>query len=164
MAIEAIARIGPDAAVGVGAIVGERQIEAAIEGGARFLVSPGASPRLAEAGANTAAPFIPGVAAVSEALAMRALGIRTLKLFPAEAVGGARLLAAIAAPLPDLVFCPTGGVNPANAKAYLALLNVACVGGSWMRPKEAMLSGDFGLVERLAREAATRRSGVLLGS
>ena len=107
-AIAAIAKTVPDAVVGAGTIVAADQIDEAVAAGARFLVSPGATPELAEAAARSPVPFLPGCATVSEAMALRELGFRALKLFPAEAVGGARLLASFAAPLPDLRFCPTG--------------------------------------------------------
>jgi 2-dehydro-3-deoxyphosphogluconate aldolase/(4S)-4-hydroxy-2-oxoglutarate aldolase len=153
-AIAAIAERVPGAHVGAGTIVEPRQIDAAVKAGALFLVSPGTSPALAKAAAEAPVPFLPGVATPSEAMALRDLGFRALKLFPAEAVGGARLLASIAAPLPDLVFCPTGGIDLAKAPSYLALSNVLCVGGSWMLPKAALDARDYGRVESLSREAS----------
>ena len=157
-AIAAIASQVPGAHVGAGTIVEARQIGEAVAAGATFLVSPGASPRLAEAAASAPIPFLPGVATPSEAIALRDLGFRALKLFPAEAVGGAKLLAAFAAPLPDLVFCPTGGIDLAKAPSYLALPNVICVGGSWMLPKAALEARDYARVEALSREAAGLRA------
>jgi 2-dehydro-3-deoxyphosphogluconate aldolase/(4S)-4-hydroxy-2-oxoglutarate aldolase len=153
-AIAAIAKRVPAAHVGAGTIVEPRQIAEAVAAGAKFLVSPGASPRLAEAAAAAPVPFLPGVATASEAMTLRELGFRALKLFPAEAVGGAKLLASFSAPLPDLVFCPTGGIDQAKARAYLALPNVTCVGGSWMLPKAALEARDYAFVEALSREAA----------
>ncbi len=157
-ALEAIAEIAksvPGAHVGAGTIVEPEQIQAAVDAGAKFLVSPGTSPALARAAAEAPIPFLPGVATPSEAMALRALGFRALKLFPAEAVGGARLLASLYAPLPDLVFCPTGGIDAAKALTYLALPNVLCVGGSWMLPKAALEARDYAEVEALARGAAS---------
>jgi 2-dehydro-3-deoxyphosphogluconate aldolase/(4S)-4-hydroxy-2-oxoglutarate aldolase len=159
LAIAAIARHVPDAVVGAGTIVSAAQIDEAIAAGARFLVSPGATHDLARAAAQSPVAFLPGCATVSEAMALRALGFRALKLFPAEAVGGARLLASFAAPLPDLRFCPTGGIDLAKAPDYLKLPNVACVGGSWMLPKDALAKGDYAAVEILAREAAALERG-----
>jgi len=156
-AIAEIARSVPGAHVGAGTIVDPAQIQAAVDAGARFLVSPGTSPVLAKAAAEAPIPFLPGVATPSEAMTLRALGFRALKLFPAEAVGGAKLLASIFAPLPDLVFCPTGGIDAAKAPSYLALGNVLCVGGSWMLPKAALETGDYATVETLARAAAGLR-------
>ncbi len=153
-AIRAIARDVPGAVVGAGTVVSVAQIDEAVAAGARFLVSPGATPDLARAAIGASAAFLPGCATVSEAMALREIGFRALKLFPAEAVGGARLLASFAAPLPDLRFCPTGGIDFGKAPEYLKLPNVACIGGSWMLPKDALKRGDYGVVERLAREAA----------
>ncbi len=156
-AIAAIAKQVPGAVVGAGTITSPAQIAEAVAAGARFLVSPGATPALAEAAAAAPVPFLPGCATVSEAMALRELGFRALKLFPAEAVGGAKLLASLFAPLPDLRFCPTGGIDLARAPDYLKLGNVACVGGSWMLPKDALAKGDYATVEKLAREAAGLR-------
>jgi 2-dehydro-3-deoxyphosphogluconate aldolase/(4S)-4-hydroxy-2-oxoglutarate aldolase len=156
-ALAAIAEIGksvPGAEVGAGTIIEPEQIAAAVAAGAKFLVSPGTSPALAAAAAGAPVPFLPGVATPSEAMTLRALGFRALKLFPAEAVGGARLLASIYAPISDLVFCPTGGIDAAKAPTYLALPNVLCVGGSWMLPKAALEAGDYATVETIARDAA----------
>jgi 2-dehydro-3-deoxyphosphogluconate aldolase/(4S)-4-hydroxy-2-oxoglutarate aldolase len=153
-AIRAIAKSVPKAVVGAGTIVSVDQIDEAVAAGARFLVSPGAPPALAKAAAQAPVPFLPGCATASEAMALRELGFRALKFFPAEAAGGARLLASLAAPLPDLRFCPTGGIDLAKAPEYLKLPNVPCVGGSWMLPKAALAAGDYAEVETLAREAA----------
>jgi 2-dehydro-3-deoxyphosphogluconate aldolase/(4S)-4-hydroxy-2-oxoglutarate aldolase len=156
-ALEAISAIRDQvkgAFVGAGTILRPEQIKEACAAGARFLVSPGASPRLAEAAAAAPVPFLPGVATASEAIALMEFGFHALKFFPAESVGGAKHLAALAAPLPELRFCPTGGIDAAKAPTYLALSNVVCVGGSWMLPKSALAVGDYGEVEQLAREAA----------
>jgi 2-dehydro-3-deoxyphosphogluconate aldolase/(4S)-4-hydroxy-2-oxoglutarate aldolase len=157
-AIKAIRDSVPGAMVGAGTILTPEHIAEACAAGARFLVSPGASPRLAQAAAAAPVPFLPGVATASEAMTLMELGFNALKLFPAEAVGGARLLASLAGPLPDLRFCPTGGIDLAKAPTYLALPNVLCVGGSWMLPKAALAAGDYGEVERLSREAAALRA------
>ncbi len=153
-AIAEIAKSVPGAHVGAGTIIEPEQIEAAVNAGAKFLVSPGTSPALAAAAASAPIPFLPGIATPSEAMTLRALGFRALKLFPAEAVGGARLLSSLFAPIPDLVFCPTGGIDAAKAPSYLALPNVLCVGGSWMLPKSALEAGDYGRIEEIARAAA----------
>jgi len=159
-AIRAIAKAMPDAVVGAGTIVSAGQIDEAVAAGARFLVSPGAPAALARAAAEAPVPFLPGCATASEAMALRELGFRALKLFPAEAAGGAKLIASLAAPLPDLSFCPTGGIDLKKAPDYLKLPNVACVGGSWMLPKAALAAGDYSTVEALAREAASlKRAG-----
>ena len=157
-AIAAIRKSVPGAVVGAGTVLTPQHIVQACEAGARFLVSPGASPRLAQAAVTAPVPFLPGVATASEAMTLMELGFHALKLFPAEAAGGAKLLASLAGPLPDLRFCPTGGIDLAKAPTYLALPNVLCVGGSWMLPKAALASGDYATVETLAREAAALRA------
>jgi 2-dehydro-3-deoxyphosphogluconate aldolase / (4S)-4-hydroxy-2-oxoglutarate aldolase len=153
-AIKAIAKNVPKAVVGAGTIVSADQINQAVAAGAKFLVSPGAPAALAKAAARSPIPFLPGCATASEAMALRELGFRALKLFPAEAAGGAKLLASLAAPLPDLRFCPTGGIDLEKAPAYLRLPNVPCVGGSWMLQKAALAAGDYLAVEALSRDAA----------
>ena len=153
-AIQAIAKNVPRAVVGAGTIVSADQINQAVAAGARFLVSPGAPLSLAKAAAQAPVPFLPGCATASEAMALRELGFKALKLFPAESAGGAKLLASLAAPLPDLRFCPTGGIDLDKAPDYLKLPNVPCVGGSWMLPKAALAAGDYVAVEALSREAA----------
>jgi 2-dehydro-3-deoxyphosphogluconate aldolase / (4S)-4-hydroxy-2-oxoglutarate aldolase len=156
-AIREIAKSVPGAVVGAGTIVSVEQIAEAIAAGARFLVSPGTPSALARAAAQSPAPFLPGCATASEAMALRELGFRGLKLFPAESAGGVRLLASLAAPLPDLIFCPTGGIDLMKAPEYLKLPNVPCVGGSWMLPKAVLAAGDFAGVEALSRQAADLR-------
>jgi 2-dehydro-3-deoxyphosphogluconate aldolase/(4S)-4-hydroxy-2-oxoglutarate aldolase len=159
-AIQAIAKNVPGAIVGAGTIVSVEQIDQAVKAGAQFLVSPGAPAALAKAAAQSPIPFLPGCATASEAMALRELGFRALKLFPAESVGGAKLLASLAAPLPELRFCPTGGIDLQKAPEYLKLPNVPCVGGSWMLQKAALAAGDYLAVEALARDAAElKRAG-----
>jgi 2-dehydro-3-deoxyphosphogluconate aldolase/(4S)-4-hydroxy-2-oxoglutarate aldolase len=153
-AIKAIVKHVPKAVVGAGTIISPDQISQAVAAGAKFLVSPGAPAALAKAAAQSPVPFLPGCATASEAMALRELGFRALKLFPAEAVGGAKLLASLAAPLPDLRFCPTGGIDLEKAPEYLRLPNVPCVGGSWMLQKAALAAGDYLAVEALSRDAA----------
>jgi 2-dehydro-3-deoxyphosphogluconate aldolase/(4S)-4-hydroxy-2-oxoglutarate aldolase len=153
-AIRAVAQQLPDVVVGAGTVTRAADVEAAIGAGARYLVSPGTPPALAEALATSPVPVIPGCATVSEAMALAARGFAALKFFPAESSGGIGWLKSIAGPLPDLRFCPTGGIDMKNAAAYLALPNVVSVGGSWVAPKEAIAAGDFAKVTALAREAA----------
>ncbi len=158
-ALEAIAEIAksvPGAHVGAGTVATPAQLDAAVKAGATFLVSPGSTDTLIQAAAKAPIPMLLGAATPSEAMKLREHGFRALKLFPAEAVGGVKLLSSFAAPLPDIVFCPTGSIDLAKAPAYLALPNVACIGGSWMLPKDAIAAGDYAAVERLAREAATQ--------
>lgn len=144
----------PDACIGAGTIVEAAQIEAAARAGAAFLVSPGMTPGLIEAAVCSPVPFLPGAATASEAMALRERGFRAMKFFPAEPAGGAKYLASLAGPLPDLIFCPTGGIDQAKAATYLSLANVACVGGSWMVPAALIVAGNSPRIEQLAREAA----------
>jgi 2-dehydro-3-deoxyphosphogluconate aldolase / (4S)-4-hydroxy-2-oxoglutarate aldolase len=153
-AIRAIADEVPGAVVGAGTVTTAAQVEQALAAGARFLVSPGATPALLDALQAGGAPFLPGTATASDVIALLERGITAAKLFPAEACGGIATLRALSGPFPQVRFCPTGGIDAAKAPAYLALKNVICVGGSWMLPKDAILAGDWDVVERLAREAA----------
>jgi 2-dehydro-3-deoxyphosphogluconate aldolase/(4S)-4-hydroxy-2-oxoglutarate aldolase len=153
-AVAALAKTFSEAVIGAGTIVAADQIKAAADSGAGFLVSPGMTPRLLEAAVRSPVPFLPGAATASEALALRDGGFHALKFFPAEPAGGARYLASLAGPLPDLIFCPTGGIDAQKAGNYLALPNVACVGGSWMVASGLLAARDFGKVEQLAREAS----------
>jgi len=153
-AIRAIADEVPEILVGAGTIVTPGQAKQALDAGARFLVSPGATPTLLGAMADTGLPFLPGTATVSEALAVLEAGFTEMKFFPAEASGGAAYLKSVASPLPAARFCPTGGITPATAPTYLALPNVGCVGGSWLTPADVLAAGDWARVEQLAREAA----------
>jgi len=160
VALEAIKTIAvkvPEAIVGAGTIRSAANIDAAIKAGARFLVTPGTTADLAAALAQASVPSLPGCATVSEALALAAFGFKALKFFPAEASGGVAFLKSVSAPLPDLRFCPTGGIDMSNAPAYLALPNVFAVGGSWVAPREALASGDFERIAGLARNAAGLR-------
>lgn len=157
-AIEAIAKAVPDAVIGAGTVLSAAQVDEAMSAGATFLVSPGSTPKLAEAAAHRNAPLLPGVATASEAMVMAELGYHLLKFFPAEPAGGVAYLKSLSAPLPHLVFCPTGGIDVVKAKAYLALSNVVCVGGSWVTPSDALKAGDWATITRLARECAGLRS------
>jgi 2-dehydro-3-deoxyphosphogluconate aldolase/(4S)-4-hydroxy-2-oxoglutarate aldolase len=157
-AIAAIAKAVPEAVVAAGTVIDPRQIGEVADAGAKFIVTPGTPLRLAEALAEAPIPVMPGSATASEAMTLAALGFRALKFFPAAASGGAAWLKAIHGPLPHLTFCPTGGIDLANAPSYLALPNVACVGGTWVTPAKAIQNGDFAAVERLAREAARLRA------
>lgn len=159
-ALGAIRRIGaevPEAMVGAGTVLTAADGEAAIAAGSRFLVSPGAMPRLLDAAETWPVPLLPGCATASEAMILLDRGYRVAKLFPAEQAGGVKLLQALAAPLPALSFCPTGGIGPANAAEYLALPNVVCVGGSWVAPKDAVASGDWAAITRLSAAALALR-------
>ncbi len=127
---------------------------AARAAGAQFGVSSGATERLLDACESADLPILPGAATASEAMALLERGYSVQKFFPAEAAGGAKVLKSLASALPQITFCPTGGVSPANAPDYLALPNVACVGGSWVAPDALIAAGDWDGIERLARAAA----------
>ena len=122
--------------------------------GAAFAVSPGATPALLEAAADSPVPLLPGAATASEVMALLERGYSYMKLFPAEAAGGVPLLSSLASPLPAAKFCPTGGIDVEKAKRYLALPNVVCVGGSWLVPRDAVRQGDWAKITELARATA----------
>jgi 2-dehydro-3-deoxyphosphogluconate aldolase/(4S)-4-hydroxy-2-oxoglutarate aldolase len=153
-AISAIRKALPDAVVGAGTVVTAEDVRNAKEAGAEFLVSPGCTLTLLEAARAEGIPLLPGVNSPSEAMLLLEQGQRHLKFFPAEAAGGVPMLKSILGPLPQLRFCPTGGINPDNAMEYLSLANVACVGGTWMLDKAAIAAGDWAKIERLSRTAA----------
>jgi 2-dehydro-3-deoxyphosphogluconate aldolase / (4S)-4-hydroxy-2-oxoglutarate aldolase len=157
-AIERIAAEVPELLLGAGTITEPAHAELAAKAGARFLVTPGTTERLLDAVESTGLPFLPGVGTASEAMRLAERGARTLKFFPAEPTGGAAYLKALAGPLPQLRFCPTGGITPATAPTYLALPNVGCVGGSWLTPPDALAAGAWDRVEALARNAAAMRA------
>ncbi|MET8567032.1 bifunctional 4-hydroxy-2-oxoglutarate aldolase/2-dehydro-3-deoxy-phosphogluconate aldolase [Streptomyces sp. NPDC004783] len=158
-AIRAIAAEVPDAVVGAGTVITPEQVGEVVAAGARFLVSPGWTDALLEAMRGSGVPFLPGVSTTSEVVALLERGVREMKFFPAEAAGGTAYLRALAAPLPQARFCPTGGIGPDSAPRYLALPNVGCVGGSWMLPGDAVAGRDWGRVEELARAAAGLSAG-----
>lgn len=144
-----------DAVIGAGTIVTPADLENAVKAGSTFLVSPGTTPALIEAAKASSIPLLPGVATPTEAMNLYVQGFTHLKFFPAEAAGGVPMMKSIGGPLPQITFCPTGGIDLAKAPSYLALPNVVCVGGTWMAPKELMQAGRWDEIERLAREAAS---------
>ncbi len=144
-----------DAVIGAGTIITPKDLDNAIKAGSTFLVSPGTTPALIEAAKASPVPLLAGVATPTEAMRLYAEGFTHQKFFPAEAAGGVPMLKSIGGPLPQITFCPTGGIDLAKAPSYLALPNVACVGGTWMAPKELMKAGRWDEIERLAREAAS---------
>jgi 2-dehydro-3-deoxyphosphogluconate aldolase/(4S)-4-hydroxy-2-oxoglutarate aldolase len=156
-AIAAIVKAVPDAIVGAGTITKIADLDAALKAGAQFLVSPGTPPAFADMLARAPVPVLPGCATVAEAMTLSARGFTILKFFPAEASGGTAWLNAVAGPLPQVRFCPTGGIGAKNAASYLALPNVAAVGGSWVAPKETVASGDFKRITTLSKAAARLR-------
>jgi 2-dehydro-3-deoxyphosphogluconate aldolase / (4S)-4-hydroxy-2-oxoglutarate aldolase len=158
--IEAIARDVPEAVAGAGTVRSAADAQAAAMAGARFAVSPGYTHAVGKACHDLQLPLLPGVATASEIMAAQADGYTALKFFPAMQAGGAAMLRAWQGPFGDVKFCPTGGITAANAAEFLALANVVCVGGSWLTPADALVSGDWARVTQLAREAvALQRIG-----
>lgn len=152
-AIERIAGEVEGAIVGVGTVLSKGQLMGAERAGAKFAVSPGVSPHLLYAAEDSGIPFLPGAATASEAMTLMDHGYPVQKFFPAVQAGGIPYLNALAAPLPAIRFCPTGGIDQANAASYLALSNVLCVGGSWVAPRDAVAARAWDRVETLARAA-----------
>ena len=153
-AIRAMTEAAPDTIVGAGTLLTPEDVRAAVAAGARFGVSPGFTDSLLDAAEDAGLPMLPGVATPGEAMRALERGLDVLKFFPAGPNGGPPVLAAWAAPLPQIRFCPTGGIDALNAADYLALPNVLCVGGSWIAPRDAVAAGDWARIERLARAAA----------
>jgi 2-dehydro-3-deoxyphosphogluconate aldolase/(4S)-4-hydroxy-2-oxoglutarate aldolase len=149
-AIRSVAERVPDMAVGAGTIVRPEQAGEAVSAGAAFLVSPGCTPRLLEALFDQAVPILPGAATASEAIALMEHGVTEMKFFPAAAAGGPKAVGALAGPLPEVTFCPTGGIDRASSAQYLALPNVACVGGSWLTPSDLVAAQEWDAITALA--------------
>ncbi|GGQ09364.1 bifunctional 4-hydroxy-2-oxoglutarate aldolase/2-dehydro-3-deoxy-phosphogluconate aldolase [Streptosporangium pseudovulgare] len=159
-ALDAVARIAaevPEAVVGAGTVRTPADVTASVAAGARFLVSPGSTPRLLDAMEEGGIPFLPGAATSSEVMALAERGLTEMKFFPAEAAGGVPYLKSLGGPLPEVRFCPTGGIRLQTAPEYLALANVGCVGGTWLTPADALAAGDYARIEKLAAEAAALR-------
>lgn len=155
-AIEAIRQIKqhvPEAIVGAGTVINTQQLQAVTEAGAVFAISPGLTPTLLNAANQGSIALIPGIATLSELILGMEYGYGYFKFFPAEAAGGIPMLKAIAGPVPQATFCPTGGISPANYQAYLKLNNVACVGGSWLVPADAVNNKDWQAITELAKTA-----------
>jgi 2-dehydro-3-deoxyphosphogluconate aldolase/(4S)-4-hydroxy-2-oxoglutarate aldolase len=147
----------PQGVVGAGTLLTPADVKAAKAAGAMFGVSPGATERLLDACAEHDLPLLPGAATASEIMALLERGYTVQKFFPAEQAGGAGYLKSIGSPIPQVKFCPTGGISLKNARDYLGLPNILCVGGSWVCPKDKMAAGDWAGIEALAREAAALR-------
>ncbi len=155
-AIRAMSEV-PGGVVGAGTLLTPADVKAAKAAGAKFGVSPGATERLLDACAEYELPLLPGAATASEIMALLELGYTVQKFFPAEQAGGAPYLKSIGSPIPQVSFCPTGGISLKNARDYLGLKNILCVGGSWVAPKEAMAKGDWAAITTLAAEAVLLR-------
>jgi 2-dehydro-3-deoxyphosphogluconate aldolase/(4S)-4-hydroxy-2-oxoglutarate aldolase len=158
-AIERVAAEVPETTVGAGTVTTPEEAAAARRVGARFIVTPGVTDRLLGAVLDTGLPFLAGASTLSEILRLREHGQQAMKFFPAEASGGTAYLRAVAGPVADVRFCPTGGISRSNAAEYLALPNVGCVGGSWLTPAAAVGVGNWAEIERLAAEASTLAAG-----
>jgi 2-dehydro-3-deoxyphosphogluconate aldolase / (4S)-4-hydroxy-2-oxoglutarate aldolase len=159
-ALECIAEIAatsPKAVVGAGTVRNAKEAEAAVKAGSKFLVSPGYTSELGAAAKALGVPLLPGVATSSEILAVLQDGWTAAKFFPAVQAGGVAMLKAFGGPFGDLKFCPTGGITPQNAAEFLSLANVACVGGSWLVPADALAQGDWARITALAAAACTLR-------
>lgn len=142
------------AVVGAGTVLNHKDVEAAVAVGAQFGVSPGATDILLDAAENAGLPMLPGAATASEAMRLLERGYDMLKFFPAEAAGGLNMLKSLGGPLPQISFCPTGGISAKTANSYLALDNVVCAGGSWVTPADLVKAGDWDAITALAAEAA----------
>lgn len=159
-ALECIRRVAqevPEAIVGAGTILSPKHFEEAAAAGSKFIVSPGLTSNLIAAAASSPIPLLPGAITPGEIMTARDAGIDFLKFFPAEQAGGASFLKALASPIADIRFCPTGGITAASANDYLSLPNVVCVGGSWIAPDAHVKEGRWAEIESLAREASKLR-------
>ena len=152
-AIRAIAKEVPDAIVGAGTILNEQQLQQAADAGAVFAISPGLTANLLAAAQKSSIALIPGISSLSELMLGMEYGLDHFKFFPAENAGGVPMLKAIAGPIPQVTFCPTGGISLKNYNEYLALPNVACCGGSWLAPADVVKNKDWDKVTQLAKEA-----------
>jgi 2-dehydro-3-deoxyphosphogluconate aldolase/(4S)-4-hydroxy-2-oxoglutarate aldolase len=159
-ALKAIINEVPDAIAGVGTVTRTQQLEESKNAGAQFAVSPGLTTALIDSSRKIDIPFLPGVFTPSEALRARDEGFSTLKLFPAAQAGGISMLKAMGSPIPELKFCPTGGIGPTSLLEYLKLPNVLCVGGSWVAPKETMKNGDWQQITKLSIEAVNAAKSI----
>ncbi len=157
-AVRAIAAEVPDAIPGVGTVLTPADFDAAAAAGAKFAISPGATPALMDAAWASTLPYVPAVQTASELMRVMEAGFTVAKFFPAAPAGGVEALKALAGPFPAMRFCPTGGIDAQSALAYLALPNVICVGGSWIAPRAAIEAGDFAKIEQLARAASALRA------
>ncbi|WP_372722266.1 bifunctional 4-hydroxy-2-oxoglutarate aldolase/2-dehydro-3-deoxy-phosphogluconate aldolase [Immundisolibacter sp.] len=158
-AVRAICAAVPDAVVGVGTITTAQDVADSKAAGAVFGVSPGLTAGVLDAAQQTDLLLLPGTMTPSDVMTARAVGLDACKLFPAAVAGGVGMLKALYGPFADMTFCPTGGIDPAGAPSYLALPNVACVGGSWLAPKALLQAGDWPAITALARAAAALRAG-----
>jgi 2-dehydro-3-deoxyphosphogluconate aldolase/(4S)-4-hydroxy-2-oxoglutarate aldolase len=153
-AIKAMVEAAPDAIVGAGTVLNPDELYRAVDAGAKFIVSPGLTEKLARAAEAAGVPLLAGIATAGDIMRGLDLGLNRFKFFPAETSGGAAAVAAFGGPFGEVRFCPTGGVTPQNAPNYLALKNILCVGGTWITPKAAVTAGEWDKITELARQAA----------
>ena len=154
--LEAISRIRkevPDVLVGAGTVTSLDKFHAAVDAGSEFIVTPGLTPAIAKAGADSPLPVLPGVSCATDIMLGQEYGYRAFKFFPAEASGGITALKALAGPFGDAVFCPTGGIGLHNLANYLRLPSVACIGGSWLTLRDLQERGDWQSVTQRAESA-----------
>ncbi len=157
--IEAVAKAVPQMHTGAGTVTRVNEVQQVIDAGASFALSPGCTDQLVSAVKAANLPFIPGVMTPGEVMLRREQGFSLMKLFPAQQAGSLGMLKALGAPIPDVAFCPTGGVGPDNLRDFLKLPNVAMVGGSWLTPADALKAGDWAKITQLAREATAIANG-----
>lgn len=157
VAIQAITEMKqalPQSIIGSGTVIDIQTMQASLDAGVDFMVSPGTTPELLEAVAQNSAPLLPGAATPSEVMNLLSKGYDAMKFFPAVAAGGVNMLKSIGGPLPQVTFCPTGGVNLNNAPEFLSLANVACVGGTWMLDKQLIADKNWSEITRLTKQAS----------
>ncbi len=157
-AIERLASDLPEALVGAGTVLAPKDVKSAKDAGARFAISPGLTRDLAETCTALRLPLLPGVVTATEIMIARDMGFRQFKFFPAASSGGAAAVKALHGPFPDILFCPTGGINPENAASYLSLPNVLCVGGSWIASKDLIAAKNWGAITELALQTQSLRT------
>jgi len=163
VALDVIAEIAkevPDAIIGAGTVINQTQLKQVQEAGAQFALSPGMTLDLLKAGNSGRIALIPGIATTSELMQAIDLGYTHFKFFPAEASGGVKAFKSIGGPFPTVKFCPTGGIGPSNYQGYLALPNVRCIGGSWLVPDDALETGDWSRITKLAKQAVAGAEGL----
>ncbi len=152
-AIKMISSRLPDAIVGAGTVTNARELQSVQDAGGMFAISPGITPCLLDASLHGSIPLIPGIATASELMVGMENGFDHFKFFPAEAAGGIKMLKSLAGPFPDMTFCPTGGISMNNYRDYLSLASVACVGGSWLAPADAVTHGEWNRIADIASNA-----------
>ncbi len=152
-AIEAVAKEFPHAMTGAGTVININTFKAVQDAGAKFAISPGLTKSLAEFSQSSLMPLLPGVATASEIMSGIEYGFDAFKLFPATVVGGVPALKAFSGPFKDVIFCPTGGINIDNARSFLDLPNVACIGGSWIVPQDLIEAKKFDEITKLTKQA-----------